>query len=286
MSHDRSLRFWFQHVREQLRCGYVETEADAITRILFEDLLKIDSKTIATSPDLELGFPQTELIKSALQRLILLEPVQYVTGISEFAGRQFEVNNQVLIPRSETEELLLWIANDYKNASNQPVRCLDIGTGSGIIPITLKLNNPGWQISAIDISEEALKVAKANAHKHQADINFIHDDILSPTLKYGQFDLIISNPPYVTEQDKWQMHANVLEYEPHKALFVTDGDPLQFYKAIAEFADVHLSPDGLLYCEIHENYHEQTNRLFQTWFSYTEVRTDINGKPRMIKVCD
>lgn len=163
------------------------------------------------------------------------------------------------------------------------MKCIDIGTGSGIIPITLKLNKPRWEIFAIDISEEALKVAKTNGNKYQAGIKFINDDILNPKHEYKMYDIIVSNPPYVTEQDKNFMQKNVLDFEPHKALFVTDGDPLQFYKSIIQFAQKHLAAEGIVYCEIHEDYHTQNKQLFESNDYYAEVCKDIHGKSRMLK---
>ena len=278
-----SLKFWFDKIRKDLLCEYVENEANSIAHILLEDLLSISKSTIATSPDLELSFPQIQQIGEALKRLLQNEPVQYVTGISEFAGRQFQVNKHVLIPRPETEELLRWISIEYRYASEMKLRCIDIGTGSGIIPISLKLKNPGWEVSAVDVSEEALQVAKANATNHEADIKFISDDILNPKQVYEIYDIIVSNPPYVTEADKSQMQKNVLDYEPHTALFVTDGDPLQFYKAIIQFAQKHLAENGLIYCEIHEDFHTQTKQLFESYDYYAEVQHDINGKFRLLK---
>ncbi len=277
-----SLRFWFDKVRKELISEYVESEANKIAQILFEDLLSISKSTIATSPDLELGFPQIQQIEEALKRLLQNEPIQYVTGISEFAGRQFQVNKHVLIPRPETEELLVWILDDCK-ASSQNLNCIDIGTGSGIIPITLKIERPSWEMSAIDISEEALEVAKANAIKHHTDIYFIKDDILFPKKEYNAYDIIISNPPYVTDADKALMQKNVLDFEPHTALFVTDGDSLQFYKAIIKFAQKHLKNSGIIYCEIHEDYAEQTKGLYEKYYSHVELKKDIHGKCRMIK---
>ncbi len=283
MPSDTSLKFWFDKVRKELLCEYVENEANSIAHILFEDLLSVSKSTIATSPDLQLSFPQIHQIEEALKRLLQNEPIQYVTGISEFAGRQFEVNKHVLIPRPETEELLRWISTEYKYASELKLRCLEIGTGSGILAISLKLKNQAWKVSAMDISEQALHVAQVNAAKHQADIEFINDDILYPQYEYGMYDIIVSNPPYVTEEDKDLMQKNVLHFEPHTALFVTDGDPLQFYKAIIQFAQKHLAENGLIYCEIHEDYHRQTQQLFKKNNYYPEVSRDIHGKSRMLK---
>ncbi len=278
-----SLKFWFDKIRKELLCVYVENEANKLAQILLEDLLSISKSTIATSPDFELSSTQIQQIEEALKRLLQHEPVQYVTGISEFANRQFEVNNHVLIPRPETEELLIWILDDFKTNTVQSIQCIDIGTGSGIIPITLKLSKPEWEIYAMDISNEALQVARTNASKYQANIKFIDNDILSPKHDYELYDIIVSNPPYVTEEDKNLMQKNVLDFEPHIALFVNNGDPLQFYKAIIQFAKKHLKSEGFIYCELHEDYAEQSKILFEKYYNTVELKKDINGKRRMLK---
>ncbi|MDZ4758517.1 MAG: peptide chain release factor N(5)-glutamine methyltransferase [Bacteroidota bacterium] len=283
MFSNTTLKFWFDEIRKDLLGEYVENEANQMAKILLEDLSIMRVNEIATSPDLELSFAQIKLIEESLARLLQHEPIQYVTGISEFAGLQFVVNKHVLIPRPETEELINWIKQDFKGSANQNLKCIDLGTGSGIIPITLQYDNPNWDFTAVDLSKDALQVASNNAAKHKANIIFMQEDILGPKQEYGLYDIIISNPPYVTEADKNAMQKNVLDFEPHSALFVTDGDPLQFYKAIIQFAQKHLKTEGFIYCEIHEDYHSQTKDLFEKYYTQVELKQDIHGKYRMIK---
>lgn len=219
------------------------------------------------------------------------KPLQYVLGETEFYGLPFKVDSSVLIPRPETEELVDWILKDIRNAdgliTSHPFNILDIGTGSGCIPITLKKNIPDARVFAIDISEEAIKTAKANSVLNQTKVTFLKDDILNPVKREifdTSFSLIVSNPPYVTDSEKGLMHQNVLAFEPHTALFVRDDDPLMFYKAIADFAKNRLQENGKLYLEINETLGEQTkNLLRETGFVNIILRTDLPGRDRMIR---
>ncbi len=217
------------------------------------------------------------------------KPLQYVLGETEFYGLRFKVNPSVLIPRPETEELVEWIISDLPKpkTSIEGLKIIDIGTGSGCIPISLKKNLPEAQLFALDISPEALDVSIQNAALNQTTVNFIQADILNLLNKQliaEKFGIIVSNPPYVTDAEKEQMLPNVLQHEPHLALFVPDNDPLIFYKAIADFAIKHLDTTGSLYLEINENLGEETVQLLkQMGFKKIVLRQDLSGKDRMIR---
>ncbi|MDR1197853.1 MAG: peptide chain release factor N(5)-glutamine methyltransferase [Prevotellaceae bacterium] len=220
-----------------------------------------------------------------LKSLDLLQrhaPLQYVLGTAEFYGLNFEVDGNVLIPRPETEELVDWIIADSKDAP----AIIDIGTGSGCIAIALAKNIKDAKVYAIDISGKAIKNAENNAENNNVRITFSCRDILSgDDFTHVKFDCIVSNPPYVCESEKPEMKRNVIDFEPHSALFVPDSDALKFYGAIADFAISHLADGGKIYVEINENLAEETQSLFkQKGFKYTELRKDLNGKNRMLKI--
>lgn len=212
------------------------------------------------------------------------KPIQYVIGEAQFYGLSFKVNSSVLIPRPETEELVDWILNDDE-ISRQSGNVIDIGTGSGCIAISLKKNLSQAHVFAMDISKEALETAKENASVNQVEVNFIHDDILNPSgVGSKMFDVIVSNPPYITENEKQEMHQNVLIHEPHTALFVSNEQPLVFYEAIADFAKKHLCNGGSLFFEINEYLGKQTiEMLMAKGFIDIILRKDMQGKDRMIK---
>jgi len=241
------------------------------------------------------GYNRTQLLMDAMTipgteqflayEYILLElkkgrPMQHILAEAWFYGLKFKVNESVLIPRPETEELIEWILDTVKA---QPVSSiLDIGTGSGCIAITLKKNLEQVEVSALDVSADALTVAKENAAANNTAINFIHSDIItySSPVKY---DLIVSNPPYITQTEKEEMHHNVLAYEPHLALFVSNENPLLFYKSIADFALLNLKPGGMLFFEINEYLGKETvDMLLDKGLSNIILKTDMQGKDRMI----
>lgn len=209
-------------------------------------------------------------------------PVQYVTGKTEFCDMTFHVDGSVLIPRPETEELVLWAeqcAADHRNP-----RILDVCTGSGCIAIVLAAHLPQAKVTALDISHAALETARRNASMNGVRIRFIEDDALNgvPSLAGETFDIIVSNPPYIPHSEIESMHVNVTRYEPHEALFVDDADPLVFYRAIARAARTMLSEDGSLLFEVHEAWAERTAEMLRReGFGQTEVRNDLFGKPRM-----
>ena len=275
---------------EQLSTIYDANEANSLCMMALESILNISSAKIKAFPETEIATPDSERITNILTRLATGEPIQYILGHTEFYGLTFRVNPSVLIPRPETEELVDWAIKCWQLAAGgwqAPFNILDIGTGSGCIPIIMKKNLPSADVSAVDISEEALRTAKENAGVNKVDINFIQDDILNPTnhaLLTTRYSLLISNPPYVTLEDKKLMHTNVTDFEPHTALFVPEDDPLIFYKAIADFASTHLEKAGLLFFEINEAYGKQIVELLNgKHFINIDLRKDLSGKDRMIR---
>ena len=235
------------------------------------------------SHELTLG-EETTLIR-ILDELRVGTPLQYVLGEADFYGLKFKVNSNVLIPRPETEELVFWVLDSAKRDADGDINIIDLGTGSGCIPIAIKKNLPQAEVSACDISQEAIDMAINNAVHNQAEVHFFHADILSPrfSLLPLTFNVIISNPPYIRHSEKVSMHKNVLAHEPHTALFVPDEDPLLYYKSIADFSLKHLSNKGLLFLEINEAFGRETEKMLQAKGFKTEHKKDIQGKDRMIK---
>ncbi|HEY9000594.1 MAG TPA: peptide chain release factor N(5)-glutamine methyltransferase [Mucilaginibacter sp.] len=274
---------------DQLSTIYDANEVNSLCMMVLENVVNISSAQIKAFPETEISTPDSERITNILTRLATGEPIQYILGYTEFYGLTFKVNPSVLIPRPETEELVDWMIKSWQLAVGSwqpPFNILDIGTGSGCIPISLKKNLPDAQVSAIDISSEALQTAKENAELNKVNVNFIRADILNlkSEIENPKFEIIISNPPYVTLEDKKQMHTNVTDFEPHAALFVPEDDPLIFYKAIADFASTHLEKGGLLFFEINESYGKQIIELLSSKkFTNIELRKDMSGKDRMIK---
>ena len=274
---------------KQLSTLYDDNEVNSLFMMVLENVVNISSAKIKAFPETEISTPDSERITNILTRLATGEPIQYIVGYTEFYGLSFKVNPSVLIPRPETEELVDWAIKSWQLAVGswqEPFNILDIGTGSGCIPISLMKNLPGAEVSAVDISPEALQTAKENARLNKVEVHFIQADILNPKSEIlnSKFEIIISNPPYVTLEDKKLMHTNVTDFEPHTALFVPEEDPLIFYKAIADFASTHLKKGGLLFFEINESYGKQiVDLLNNKQFINIELRTDISGKDRMVK---
>jgi len=272
---------------DQLSSIYDANEVNSLYMMVLENIVNISSAKIKAFPEIEISTPDGERITNILTRLATGEPIQYILGHTEFYGLTFKVNPSVLIPRPETEELVDWILSSLRNSELAVGKFLDIGTGSGCIPVSLKKNLSDAQVSAIDISTEALQTARENAELNKVDINFVQEDILNPThysLLTAHYSLIVSNPPYVTLEDKKLMHTNVTDFEPHTALFVPENAPLIFYKAIADFASTHLEKDGLLFFEINESYGKQVVELLNNkQFTNIELRKDMSGRDRMIK---
>jgi release factor glutamine methyltransferase len=225
-------------------------------------------------------------LRRIVQRLNKYEPIQYITGEAEFYGRKFKVNPSVLIPRPETEELTEELLSHWEElfSDKKPVRILDIGAGSGCIPITLKLEKGEAEVFATDVSERALKVAEENSKRLNAEVKFLKHNILDEDIPYRELDIVVSNPPYISVEEKNLMKRNVVEYEPPLALFVPNDDPLLFYKSIARKGLVVLNNGGLLIVEINERYgKEVAAALKDEGFTNIEIIKDLSGKDRMVK---
>jgi release factor glutamine methyltransferase len=266
---------------------YSSNETEALSLLAISEITQTSKATIKAFPEKVLSAEQLERLQNILAELLTGKPIQYILGVTEFYGLPFKVNPSVLIPRPETEELVEWILSETQKVKNKGFsgRIIDIGTGSGCIAVTLKKNLPGAVVFAIDISEDALRTAEDNAELNETEVNFLKLDILNflPDNTIPKSDIIVSNPPYVTEDDKKQMHNNVTDFEPHTALFVPEDDPLIFYRAIADFALVNLKPDGYLFFEINENLGNETVELLQQkGFKKIELRQDMSGRDRMI----
>lgn len=244
-------------------------------------LIDVPRTKLTLQRDTVLNEVQRDRIFGAISELLSSKPIQYITGKADFFGLQFHVNEDTLIPRSETEELVDWILASHSDATS--IKVLDIGTGSGCIPITLKKKRPSFSVSALDISKGALEIAKKNADFNIVEVIFSEKDILNSELE-EDFDIIISNPPYIKEEEKQQMEVNVLNFEPHTALFVPNADPLLFYKRIANLATRHLNTHGFLYFEINAQYGAETAKLLKDLgFSEVEIKKDMQGKDRFVK---
>lgn len=260
---------------------YGNGEARAITDYVLDVCFGLSKADILCGAVDEMTAEKTAELNKIFNRLTKGEPVQYVLGRAEFSGRWFNVRPGVLIPRPETEELCAWITADSK-ASGSP-KVLDIGTGSGCIAITLQLDMPESKVTAWDISADALDVAHENAQQLGANVNFVKQDALNAKPE-GEWDVIVSNPPYICEKEKKDMAVNVLEHEPHTALFVPDADPLLFYRAITRLAVQTLSKGGRLYFEINPIYADDTCRMMRAeGMTAVELRSDMYGKQRMAK---
>ena len=264
---------------------YPKTEIQSFFKILVEFRLKLSRIDVALNSDYEINTLDLNFLQKALIDLKKHKPIQYITGETEFYNLPFKVNEHVLIPRPETEELVDWIVADSKlETQHSKLNMLDIGTGSGCIPISLAKNLPNTKVSAIDISLEALKTAKINAQLNNANIHFIEKDILNTNSLPEVYNVIVSNPPYVRELEKDEMQKNVLDNEPHLALFVENNNPLLFYDIIADLAKSHLTKNGHLYFEINQYLGKETTDLLSIkGFKNIELRKDIFGADRMIK---
>ncbi len=261
---------------------YNPEESKQIVALLIEHFFGVSRLELLTNAELRLNESDLLLLHFGVKRLRASEPLQYVTGECFFDGHRFEVNQNVLIPRSETEQLVA-ICASFLSPGGQTGRIADIGTGSGCIAISLALRFPKLKVDAYDVSQKALDVARNNAARLKAKVEFGHLDILKDKLPVdaGLYRLIVSNPPYVLESEKAMMHANVLNYEPQQALFVSDNDPLLFYEAIADAAKSNLEPGGMLALEINEAKGQQIKSLLQSkGFNDLKIIDDIHGKAR------
>jgi release factor glutamine methyltransferase len=274
-----------QHYQNTLKDIYSKEEVNALFFTLIAAFYKIKRLDLAVNPDLKLT--DNTALKDALKALEAETPIQYILGETEFYGLPFKVTKNTLIPRPETEALVSWVIEQVKEENT--VKILDIGTGSGCIPVTLAKHLPKASVFSLDISTKALEIAEANAAQNKVNVTFLEQDVLTLLPQqfmetYGTFDIIVSNPPYVRNQEKTMMKANVLNYEPHLALFVDDKTPLLFYNAICNLALQTLKPDGSLFFEINEYLGSSMLQLLEDKnFEKIELKKDIFGKDRMIK---
>ena len=272
---------------KELDKNYGVEEVSSFFYLLIVHFLKLEKFVLALTPNLVVNKEEEAILFKALSELKQDVPVQHIIGETEFMDMRFKVSPKVLIPRPETEDLVRWVIADSSAEQYQPLTILDIGTGSGCIPIALAKHLEGAQVSALDISSDALQVAQTNALENNVNLNFYQVDILDKTSTStinSKFDIIVSNPPYVRELEKNEMHKNVLKYEPGIALFVSDKDPLVFYRAIANFAVKNLADDGRLYLEINQYLGKEMLRLLSEYnFKDIELRKDIFGNDRMVK---
>lgn len=272
----------FELTKQELAAIYDEREAHNLTKYLFEDSFDI---FLSQSDQ---PFDHKELLTAdILPRLLNREPLQHITGRADFYGYRFKVNKHTLIPRPETEELVQWVLSDYKH-SKKSLSVLDIGTGTGCIPISLKKNKKNWSLSAVDYSLDAINVALINSKKLNAQVHMLHFNFLEKNKweSLGKFDIITSNPPYISNAEVSNIAENVLLYEPEMALIPDGDDPLIFYRTIDDFADRHLLPGGAIYLEINEYLAQETMELYkkQDIYKSVEIRKDLQGKARMIKL--
>ncbi|WP_299837018.1 peptide chain release factor N(5)-glutamine methyltransferase [uncultured Tenacibaculum sp.] len=266
----------------ELKDLYPKKEIDSFFFRIIEAKMELDTIAVFTKGDTEITAEILTKLTDITKRLKAEEPLQYILGNTEFYGYNFEVNSNVLIPRPETEELITWIKES--SSENDNIKILDIGTGSGCIPITLKKEIPTAEVFALDISEKAIETAKKNAKNNNVDVTFLLHDILSEKELENTFDIIVSNPPYVRNLEKEEIKNNVLNNEPHLALFVEDDNPLIFYKRIADIAKTALNPNGLLFFEINQYLGNETKQMLEDKnFSNVILKRDLFGNNRMIK---
>lgn len=293
----KELKIQFQN---ELQSIYDKEEIDSFFFMITDKLYEIRRIDFTLNPDFEA--PNNSEWKAIISELQQEKPIQYILGEAWFYGLRFNVNENTLIPRPETEELVEWIIESQKSkvksqknvtSSGVEMSILDIGTGTGCIPISLKSNLPQTEVFAIDVSENALEIAKQNAKENNVKINFIQTDILkvdnllslrAESRSLPKLDIIVSNPPYVRHLEKEEIKKNVLDYEPHLALFVEDNDALLFYRKIAQLAKDNLRPNGLLFFEINQYLGKETVELLENLgFKNIELRQDLRGNDRMIK---
>lgn len=269
-----------KRINEDLATAYTDGEIKALTRIIATELLGMSQMAFYLKDDITLTAEQETLLDNAIERLKKQEPIQYILGYSDFCGLRFKVTPATLIPRPETSELVEWIASEAAGRES----ILDIGTGSGCIAVSLAHKMPQSKVTAWDISNDALAVAAENSKANGCVVTFEQVDILAYEPTGEQFDIIVSNPPYIKENEKEAMHANVLDWEPHTALFVPNNDPLLFYRTIAEKGLTLLKPGGSLYFEINRAHGKDTvDMLAALGYTSIELRKDFADNDRMIR---
>ena len=270
--------------KEELLSIYDEPEIDSFFYIILEKIHKLKRIDLALNPEIVMDGVHLKQWKRIISDLKKQKPIQYILGETEFYGLRFEVNEATLIPRPETEELVQLIISNHQIAkSPNPLKILDIGTGSGCIAISLAAIIPNAEVFAIDVSEKALTTAKKNATINEVNVTFLLKNILQTEDLEQQFNIIVSNPPYVRDLEKAGINPNVLNYEPHLALFVEDTDALLFYRKVGQLAKKSLTPNGKLYFEINQYLGKETVELLEDLgFKNIEIKNDIYGNNRMI----
>lgn len=272
---------WLNRFQDSLSELYPAREAKNIAYIVLQKVCDCGMTDLLVGRHDTLTEEQQLRTENILDRLSEGEPLQYIFGEGEFHGLTFEVNHNVLIPRPETAELVDWISDDFLDKGGS---FLDVGTGSGCIAITLKYLNEKFSAHATDVSPLALDTARRNATSLNTEVDFLLDDIRHPQVHFERLDFIVSNPPYITEKEKEEMRGNVLDHEPHLALFVEDKDPLLFYKAIAEYGLQCLKNGGYLYFEINEHLGKETAQMLSDkGYKDVIIKEDLEGKERMIR---
>jgi len=272
----------FQHIHNSLSGIYDDSEIRNISFLLLEKLTGFSRTQLLTNKSTIFSFEQRQEFEGFVEKLKKNTPIQYVLGETEFYGLRFAVDESVLIPRPETEELVEWIKNDCKNSAS--LQILDVGTGSGCIAVSLKNELPFVEITAFDVSENTLETARKNAEQNDLQVDFQQIDILQENRFSQKWDIIVSNPPYIPEKERMNMQKNVREHEPSIALFVPDETPLLFYEKIAQFAQNHLTDNGKLYFEIHFDAGKSVMNLLRSLnFKNIELRKDLSGNDRMVR---
>lgn len=284
------MRTFYNKLNHSLSDLYPKSEIRIFGNLILKKITDLSLARILADKDMVLSPEQSEEADQIIERLTNYEPIQYVLGETEFFNLKFKVNPDVLIPRPETEELVEWVSDDLKfvesssDSAEQNVKILDIGTGCGCIPVALKKHHPKAQISAMDVSAEALVVAKENGALNQTDVGFFQDDILNPKADERKWNIIVSNPPYIPLDEKVDIDKQVKSYEPHVALFSPTEEPLLFYHSIAKYALQHLEPDGKIYLETHKNLSRDVAMLLGEYgFKDVIIRTDMSGNERMVR---
>lgn len=273
----------YNYIKQAINGQYPDTEASAIAKAILTDVFQLSTTDLYASKDMNFSTNQAEKLEVIITRLRANEPLQYILGNCYFCGLNFHVEPGVLIPRPETAELVEWIISDRK-CSDSLIRILDIGTGSGCISISLAKNLPQSEVHAWDISEDAIRIASDNANRLDANVRFRQTNVLGQVPTDTMMNVIVSNPPYITEAERIGMDANVTDWEPDTALFVPNNDPLLFYERIADIGKQILTPDGTLYFEINQRFGTETvGMLRQKGYRNVELRKDLSGNDRMIK---
>ncbi len=275
-----------QSIINSILLHYDKREATNIASMLMEWITKMNKTEMLLNKTVLLLPEQINTVNEFSKRLILGEPMQYIVGEAWFMGNPFKVSKDTLIPRPETEELVAWVLEDLQQLNLTPIHLIDIGTGSGCIPISIKAKAPSVNIVAVDISMNAIAIAEENATQLNCSIQFKVLDFLDESTwdNLELTNIIISNPPYIKELEKSTMHQNVVDFEPHQALFVPNDDALIFYRKIVQFSLSHLLPGGSIYLEINEALGKEVVALFSSSYATVELKKDLFGKDRMVKI--